>query len=240
MVAMSEAAADDYLLCICPICRTRFRASEELLNVAAGQVRCGACLAVFNGRDHLLEPTAAGDGEPRQAPKEERASARAAAADAPPSASAMSLTAPLASILILAAALFANLLWLRFDVWSQQPAWRTVYEDACEFIGCRLRTLRTVADIDVLSSAFATRRGSPDEMELALELRNRAAFAQPFPTLIVRLRDRQGQMLATHRWPPEEYLEPDATLMASGQQTSIVLRFDDPGAQAIDYRLSVL
>ena len=240
MAAMSEATAPDYLICVCPICRTRFRASDELLNVAAGQVRCGACLAVFNGRDHLLEPTADDDREPPQTQREERAAARPAATSARRPANAMSWMTPLASISILAVALFANLLWLRFDGWSQQPAWRTVYENACELVGCRLRTLRAVADIDVLSSAFADRRGAPDELELTLELRNQAAFAQPFPTLLVRLRDQQGKTLATHRRPPKDYLDSDAGLMASGQQTSIVLRFDDPGTRAIDYRLSVL
>jgi predicted Zn finger-like uncharacterized protein len=38
----------------CPTCRTRFRVTEAQLNAASGRVRCGACLAVFAGLDHLV------------------------------------------------------------------------------------------------------------------------------------------------------------------------------------------
>ena len=244
---MSEVITGDYLICVCPSCRTRFRASEELLNVADGQVRCGACLTVFNGRNHLLEAEAVDEEEP-SAPKLPRQmhSANKAAPDREtavgrqPSASAISRVTPLLSALLLIAALFASFLWLRFDVWSQRPEWRPVYESACEFVGCRLQTLRAIADIDVLSSGFAPRRGPPDQLELALQLRNQAAFAQPFPTLVVRLRDEQRKILATHRRAPKDYLDTHTELMEPSEETSIVLRFDDAGERAIDYRLSLL
>ena len=42
------------LITQCPTCRTRFRVSEAQLEVAAGRVRCGACLSVFTGHDHLV------------------------------------------------------------------------------------------------------------------------------------------------------------------------------------------
>ncbi len=42
------------LITECPNCRTRFRVSESQLQMAHGRVRCGACLAVFPGVDHLL------------------------------------------------------------------------------------------------------------------------------------------------------------------------------------------
>ena len=44
------------LVCACPSCGTRLRVGEEQLAVASGQVRCGACLAVFDGRAHLVAP----------------------------------------------------------------------------------------------------------------------------------------------------------------------------------------
>jgi predicted Zn finger-like uncharacterized protein len=42
------------LITQCPTCRTRFRVTESQLNVAAGRVRCGACLSVFTGLEHLV------------------------------------------------------------------------------------------------------------------------------------------------------------------------------------------
>lgn len=38
------------LILACPQCGTRFRVAPELLDVAEGYVRCGACLTVFDGR----------------------------------------------------------------------------------------------------------------------------------------------------------------------------------------------
>lgn len=250
---MSEATASDYLLCICPICRTRFRVSDELLNAAGGQVRCGACLTVFNGRDHLLEPTATAEqndipsspsssrsqGSPRS---QEEASTTPAPAyqRLPPTDTAAQLGLSI-GVLLLGAGLLVNVFWLRFEVWSQQPALRTLYESACEVVDCRLRPLRALADIEVASSVFQTRHGPPDELELAFELRNRAPFKQPFPTLLVRLRDEQGKVLATHRRPPKDYLDVEETRpMEPQQSTPVVLRFDDPGARAADYSLSLL
>jgi predicted Zn finger-like uncharacterized protein len=42
------------LITQCPTCRTRFRVTESQLNAAAGRVRCGACLSVFAGLEHLV------------------------------------------------------------------------------------------------------------------------------------------------------------------------------------------
>jgi len=42
------------LITQCPSCSTRFRVTEAQLSAAAGRVRCGACLTVFEGADHLL------------------------------------------------------------------------------------------------------------------------------------------------------------------------------------------
>ncbi|MFT6732340.1 MAG: putative Zn finger-like uncharacterized protein [Polaribacter sp.] len=40
----------------CPTCSTAFKVTNELLAIAAGKVRCGACLAIFQASDYMLEP----------------------------------------------------------------------------------------------------------------------------------------------------------------------------------------
>jgi predicted Zn finger-like uncharacterized protein len=49
-------AEDDLepLITECPNCATRFRVTEAQLQVASGRVRCGSCLTVFHGVDHLV------------------------------------------------------------------------------------------------------------------------------------------------------------------------------------------
>ncbi|NWO05257.1 MAG: zinc-ribbon domain-containing protein [Alteromonadaceae bacterium] len=45
----------------CPQCDTRFRVTEEQLSVAAGKVRCGNCMHVFNAVEHQVLPEASDD-----------------------------------------------------------------------------------------------------------------------------------------------------------------------------------
>lgn len=49
---MSEESLEP-LITQCPNCDTRFRVTESQLQVAAGRVRCGACLVVFDGTSYL-------------------------------------------------------------------------------------------------------------------------------------------------------------------------------------------
>jgi len=39
----------------CPTCSTAFKVTDELLALANGKVRCGACLAIFQATDYMLE-----------------------------------------------------------------------------------------------------------------------------------------------------------------------------------------
>ncbi len=41
----------------CPSCNTAFKVTNQLLSLAEGKVRCGACLVVFQASDYMLEPT---------------------------------------------------------------------------------------------------------------------------------------------------------------------------------------
>ncbi|MGE0625980.1 MAG: DUF3426 domain-containing protein [Pseudomonadales bacterium] len=42
------------LITRCPNCNTQFRVTENQLAIASGRVRCGACLTVFQGIEHLI------------------------------------------------------------------------------------------------------------------------------------------------------------------------------------------
>src|SRR5690606_10834985 len=52
----------------CPRCGTSFRVTEAHLAVAAGAVRCGSCMHIFNARDPW-----AGEPEPERAQPEQAA-----------------------------------------------------------------------------------------------------------------------------------------------------------------------
>lgn len=51
----------------CPHCETAFKVTAKMLSMAHGKVRCGACLAVFQATDYLLQPSVKQDSEALQA-----------------------------------------------------------------------------------------------------------------------------------------------------------------------------
>lgn len=50
----AEDTSLEPLVTECPHCSTRFRVTEQQLQLAAGRVRCGACLTVFQGVERLV------------------------------------------------------------------------------------------------------------------------------------------------------------------------------------------
>ncbi len=62
----------DHRITQCPRCGTSFRVTEAHLAVAAGAVRCGSCLHIFNAREHWLDdtPPAPSKPEPQMAERD--------------------------------------------------------------------------------------------------------------------------------------------------------------------------
>lgn len=62
----------DHRITQCPRCGTSFRVTEAHLAVAAGAVRCGSCLHIFNAREHWIDtaPTVAAKPEKPLAAKQ--------------------------------------------------------------------------------------------------------------------------------------------------------------------------
>ena len=247
---MSESQA---LIAECPSCQTRFRVTEQQLAVADGRVRCGACLAVFDGREaEVGEETAVVGGDPvdvlletegRAAPVPDSAKAGASLPDdkeAPRSIPAKPLH-PIRFVTAIAAALAllaAGVLVLQYEVYVQDP----VLRDAYEMVGVEVPSYKALDRIDVADPAVDERLGAPEQLIVRLDLTNTAPRYQRFPTLAVRFRREDGIWLAEQRVEPAAYL-PSPThsrRMSPNQTTSVALRLDDPGPDAADYAISLL
>ena len=126
---MSESSQEP-LIVECPRCHTRFRAREDQLAVAGGQVRCGVCLALFDARQAM----------PAETPESDSRDAREAD-DTPPDGrqSRRGRTVLLwTGMAVAVAALVFQVFAYQFDRWSVQPQLRFIYEFACDVIGCEL------------------------------------------------------------------------------------------------------
>lgn len=225
----------------CPSCQTRFRVTEEQLAVSHGRVRCGACLAVFDGREAMVTET-------KEAPVDDpvgvllETTGPAAAEEAleePSEPTRDRPTHPVAFAAAIAAAMAlvaAGVMTLQYEVLVQHP----VLRDAYEVVGVEVPRYKALGAIRVANQSVGERSG--EDLIVRLDLANTAPRHQRFPTLAVRFHRADGVLLPEQRVEPAAYLpSPNhSRRMTSNTTTSVLLRLDDPGPEAVSYSISLL
>lgn len=222
-----------YDLCACPSCGTEFRVTAADLAVDDGQVRCGACLKVFDGRARREAPpvlAAAATSAPRPAASTSAAGARdsssasvgarlgtpasrqhAGGTPAPP-ASVTRAPAPDAA---------AAGIRSRASPRSRRPAaprtrprigWRLAGVLAFgAALGANAMALRhyggqpDLGAFEVAAPLAVERMESPSGFAVSGRLANRADIPQRLPSLLVRLQ-HEDATVAEARFRPGEYL----------------------------------
>ncbi|WDY57440.1 DUF3426 domain-containing protein [Pseudomonas sp. PSKL.D1] len=143
---------------------------------------------------------------------------------------------------LLAAGLLAfQYVWFHFDEMARQDQYRPIFQQLCPVFGCEVPTR---VDISRIKSSNLVVRSHPDfkgALIVDAIIYNRAPFSQPFPLLELRFADLNGQLIASRRFKPSEYLSGE--LAGRGEmpsQTPIHIALDilDPGPKAVNYSLS--
>ncbi|AOE87683.1 DUF3426 domain-containing protein [Pseudomonas sp. TCU-HL1] len=143
--------------------------------------------------------------------------------------------------LFAAGALAIQYIGYHFDELARQDQYRPWFQQICPEIGCQLPSK---VDIELIKSSNLVVRSHPEfsgALVVDAILYNRAAFAQPFPLLELRFADINGQLLASRRFKPGEYLSGELAGQAEmPPQTPIHVSLDilDPGTKAVNYSLS--
>lgn len=142
--------------------------------------------------------------------------------------------------LLAASALGGQYLSYNFDELARQDQYRPWFEQMCPLIEC---TLPSKVDVSQVKSSNLVVRSHPQfagALVVDAILYNRAPFTQPFPLLEMRFADINGQLLASRRFKPSEYLAGELAGQAQmPPQTPIHISMDilDPGAQAVNYSI---
>lgn len=131
--------------------------------------------------------------------------------------------------------------YYHFDELARQDSYRPLFVQACATLGCKVPSK---VDVQQIRSSNLVVRSHPQfsgALRVDAILYNRAPFSQPFPLLELRFADLNGQLLASRRFKPAEYLNGEL----KGQdemppQTPIHIALDilDPGPRAVNYSLS--
>ncbi|MFK8331166.1 DUF3426 domain-containing protein [Pseudomonas sp. BJa5] len=144
-------------------------------------------------------------------------------------------------VLLAAAALAGQYIWYHFDELARQDRYRPWFQQICPQVGCQVPSR---VDIARIKSSNLVVRSHPDfngALIVDAIIYNRAPFTQPFPLLELRFADLNGQLIASRRFKPAEYLSGE--LAGKGEMPSqvpihIALDILDPGPKAVNYSLS--
>lgn len=140
---------------------------------------------------------------------------------------------------VLALALAAELAWLDRDELIRDPTTGGWLRGTCNALGCDLPLVAAPKQLHLLASNVETHPNAAHALMISLSLRNDAAFAQPWPVVVVTLSDAQGQRLSMRRLLPTDYLDDPAVLhrgLAPGATTALLLEVQDPGDAAVAYQ----
>ncbi|NBA95103.1 DUF3426 domain-containing protein [Pseudomonas sp. R5(2019)] len=144
-------------------------------------------------------------------------------------------------VLLAAAALAGQYIWYHFDELARQDQYRPWFQQLCPQLGCKVPSK---VDISLIKSSNLVVRSHPDfkgALIVDAIIYNRATFSQPFPLLELRFADLNGQLIASRRFKPGEYLSGELAGKAEmPPQTPIHIALDilDPGSRAVNYSLS--
>jgi len=132
--------------------------------------------------------------------------------------------------------------WFKFDYFSRVEPYRTGYLFLCPYIGCQVPTL--VDTSRIIASNLVVREHPDTQGALAVDvmLINGAPFEQPFPDLVLVFTDIDDNQVASRRFIPKDYLGGELVgreLMPQNQKIHITLDLVDPGAEAVNYHISI-
>ncbi|MBK9115519.1 MAG: DUF3426 domain-containing protein [Betaproteobacteria bacterium] len=219
----------------CPGCKTVFRVNAAQLALREGQVRCGHCRTVFNGREELisLSPPPP-DEEPEvdelaQGPPTVTLRTARALEPLPPE---VPVSPPVAAVdyenrfsgakrrphrlwtalgfvaipLLAAVLVLQAVFHFRDGLAAHVPTTKVVLERLCAFAGCTIRPLRDVSALSIDASDLQADPAHRGLLILTATLRNRAPYAIGYPHLELTLTDAQDQVVVRRALAPADYV----------------------------------
>lgn len=248
----------------CPVCGTRFKATQAQLEAYRGMVRCGHCHAAFNAIENRTSmepspqldlPIVLEDMTP------------------PPQEQVVDITAPLRSEMVSVAAdeaaqdeedeeetagaprvwpwvlgsvlvgvlALAQLAYLfRTELAAHLPGLKPALVAACRPLHCSIPLPHNIDLMAIDASNMETDPAQPGVITLSVTLHNLAPYPQAYPYLELTLTDLNDMPAGRRVFRPEEYLKTPAdakTGLGGNRDTSIRLAIDATGLHAVGYRL---
>ena len=240
----------------CPRCHALYRITRRELEAAEGWVRCGECGHIFNAHAGLSDPEAGEratmpaaadlpEHEPLSAqPLDELLEAHDPERE-PPSPRKRrwrALLWSLASLLLLGGIGFLYF-YDQGVAPTQSAVLRPVLEPICRLAGCTLPPRRDLKAIAITHRDIFTDPTVPHALRVTATLVNRAPFPQPYPRMLLRFYNIDGQEIARGRFTPAQYLPPGISpkgLMPVDKPIKVHFVINDPGQKVLAFEFTLL
>ena len=132
--------------------------------------------------------------------------------------------------------------YFRSEIATMMPSLRPILESASEALGTDLPLPRHVELISIEVSDLQNDPAHGNLLVLNATLRNRAAYAQAYPSLELSLTDTQDSAVARRVFPPTEYLSPKTAAnqpFAANSDLAVRVWIEARDIAAAGYRLYV-
>jgi predicted Zn finger-like uncharacterized protein len=142
-----------------------------------------------------------------------------------------------ASLLMLALLAGQYAYYDRYEL-VKNPALRPWLEKMCVHLDCRLPPRRDPSAFELQERDVRYHPDYAGALLITGTFVNTAAFAQPYPDVEVLLKDVNGQVVASRRFAPAEYLKSTVTgaqLLSPNTEAQLLLEVSDPGNQAVSF-----
>ena len=147
-------------------------------------------------------------------------------------------------ILILIGGLgFQAVLFKNVELAHKFPSLATLLTSACDRLPCRYSGKIDVSQIKLLNRDVRSHPSQQNALLISAAFVNQASFDQPYPTILITLSALSGNIVASRRFTPQEYLDNIYNrfiLMESGTPVHVTLAVLDPGNDAINFEFSFM
>lgn len=249
----------------CPYCKTRFRIPDAQLS-HLGMVRCGHCMQTFDARLGFVPDLPSAQLE---LPILDTGLAPVESPVAPftstlPVLQPMTLAEQVAIVAdedtgefqpgrrlwpwAIATVLMLMLLaaqaayYFRVELAARVPALKPMLIEYCRLLKCTVPLPQQTGLMGIEWSELEADPGRENQINLNALLRNRAPYAQAYPSLELTLNDSEDKPLARRVFRPADYLPSGEDLNAglrAGGELSIRLQLDTGDLRPIGYRLAL-
>ncbi len=248
----------------CPHCNTVFRISDNQLEQANAQVRCGHCLAIFtannpyNTGSFQLQMQAPQTVDKAQQSIEESISAidtdHLVADVIPPELRAESRTGKkrfgFIGTLFLSIAILTSItgILLQYVYYNRNHLVKNVelrpsLYIMCQTLHCTLPPPKDLNLITLSSKNIFSHPNVKNALMVSASIINHADFAQDYPVIELRFEDVRGKTIAGRRFSPLEYLgvpTNQISQMKTDVSVNINLEIKDPGEDMVSYEFTFL